>query len=77
MPWQLALTTTNIKLSWHRRGLGGAVQKGVGEQGLTWCLSRAMAVRVSVETCSEQYCTKRLTWHIAFPKIQVLFTNRT
>jgi len=43
----------------------------------TWCLSRAMAVRVSVETWREQYCTKRLMWHMAFPKIHVLFTNRT
>lgn len=59
-------------------GAWGEPCKGSADkQCLTWCLSRAMAVRVSVETWSEQYCTKRLMWHMAFPKIHVLFTNRT
>lgn len=36
-----------------------------------------MAVSVRVETCREQYCTKRLMWHMALPNTQVLCTNRT
>lgn len=46
------------------------------QRGLTWCLSTAMAVRVKAETWREQYCANLLTWHIPFPKIQVLFTKR-
>lgn len=63
-------------LAWP--GLSGAWEEPCeGGRRCTWCLSRAMAVSVSVETWSEQYCTKRLMWHIAFPKTHVLFTNRT
>ena len=46
------------------------------QRALTWCLSTAMAVRVKAETWREQYCANLLTWHIPFPKIQVLFTKR-
>lgn len=61
----------------HSSGLLPEPRKEEGVDSVTWCLSRAMAVRVSVETWREQYCTKRLMWHIAFPKIHVLCTNRT
>lgn len=78
--------THSQHLSWPRRDMGKNFSQlksppraleGRGEGSVTWCLSRAMAVRVSVETWREQYCTKRLIWHMAFPKIHVLFTNRT
>ena len=43
----------------------------------TCLLSSAIAVRVSVDTWREQYCTKRLMWHMPFPNTQLLLTNRT
>jgi len=32
----------------------------------------AMATSVRTETWTEQYCAKRLTWHITFPNTHVL-----
>lgn len=78
--------TQSQRLSWPRTEkliLAQVSSQSLGRRGrgragsVTWCLSRAMAVRVSVDTWREQYCTKRLMWHMAFPKIHVLFTKRT
>ena len=52
-------------------------QRRGGWGRLTWWRSRAMAVSVRAETCREQYCAKRLTWHMPFPNTHVLFTKRT